>query len=82
MSKLIWTKSDGYGSYNHLSDLGSASVEEIVSDIWRWEAYSSNETQMFDMDCWWGLSSSLEEAQLDAEGELLRFGSISKIDAP
>jgi hypothetical protein len=69
--KLIWTKTNNY--YNHASNLGTAQVEEILLDKWRWEAYSSNETQMFDMDCWWGTESSLEEAQSAAEQELLRW---------
>lgn len=68
---LIWTKS--YNYCNHTSELGTACVEEIVPNKWRWEAYSSNENQMLDMDCWWGTKNTLEEAQLAAENELYRW---------
>jgi hypothetical protein len=72
MLKLIWTQHHNY--YNHLSDLGSAQVEEIIPGKWRWEAYSNNQLQSLDMDCWWGTAPSLEQAQLEAEHELARWG--------
>lgn len=71
MLKLIWAKS--HNCFNHSSDLGTAQVEEICIDKWRWEAYSSNVFQSLDMDCWWGTTSSSEEAQLAAEQELFRW---------
>lgn len=71
MLKLIWNKAGNY--YNHSSELGTAQVEEILPDKWRWEAYSGNEFQSLDLDCWWGTSLTLEEAQLSAEKELLRW---------
>lgn len=71
MLKLTWIKSNNY--WKHSSELGDASVEEIHPGKWRWEAYSSKFAQMFDMDCWWGIAASQEEAQLDAEKELLRW---------
>lgn len=77
--KLSWTEGKTY--YTHYSELGSACVEEILPDKWRWEAYSANELQFLDMDCWWGITSSLEEAQLDAEHELFRWQS-SKLSRP
>jgi hypothetical protein len=61
MLKLIWTTKNNY--HSNSSELGTASVEEIIPGKWRWEAYSTNETQLFDLDCWWGISSSLEDAQ-------------------
>lgn len=73
MLKLVWTKSQNSNYYNHSSHLGSAQIEEILPNKWRWEAYSSNTMQALDMDCWWGTAASLEEAQLDAEQELSRW---------
>ena len=73
MLKLVWTKTENSNYYIHTSYLGNAQVEEILPDKWRWEAYSANEMQSFDMDCWWGTDPSLEEAQLSAETELLRW---------
>jgi hypothetical protein len=67
-----WIKrSDDY--YTHESELGTASVHELSTNKWQWEAHSSNSMQMLDMDCWWGRASSLEEAQLDVERELSRW---------
>jgi hypothetical protein len=70
---LIWIESKSEIYYNHSSELGTACVVEISDNKWRWEAHSSNQCQMFDMDCWWGIAKSLEEAQSDAERELLRW---------
>jgi len=72
MLKLDWTFS-GKNYYRHSSDLGSAIIEEILPNKWRWEAHSANDMQMLDMDSWWGTESSLEEAQLAAERELFRW---------
>jgi hypothetical protein len=78
MSKLTWSKDD-FDYYYHSSNLGSANIEEVSPGKWRWEAHSSNEMQMFDMDCWWGTDPSLEEAQLSAEQELLRWPLDSEV---
>jgi hypothetical protein len=71
MIRLVWTQHNSY--YNHSSKLGTAQVEEILPNKWRWEAYSANQWQMLDMDCWWGTDTSLEAAQLSAEHELSRW---------
>jgi hypothetical protein len=69
--KLIWTQNSNY--YYHSSALGEALVEEISPNKWRWEAYSCNPIQMFDLDRWWGIATSMEEAQLSAERELFHW---------
>lgn len=71
--KLSWERSKNGDYYNHSSDLGTATVEEINPGKWRWEAYSSNEIQSMELDCWWGIAKTIEEGQLDAEKELERW---------
>lgn len=59
--------------WTYSSELGTATVEHILDNKWRWEAHSNNSLQNLDMDCWWGIEKTSEAAKNAAERELKRW---------
>lgn len=51
--------------FSFQSEKGLATIEPLEDGRWRWEGFPNDSD--FDMDGWWGICSSAEEAKAEAE---------------
>lgn len=66
--KNSWRKIDPY-CYTLKCEHGYANIVELSDGTWRWEIYKNNDLCV-ELDGWWGIVNSKEEAQRNAEREL------------
>lgn len=64
---MSWTTmAEGYATFR--GEKGVATVESLRDGTWRWEGYPADPVRSsFDMDGWWGICQSDEEARSEAE---------------
>lgn len=61
----MWSKmASGYWTYQ--DDQGVALVESLRDGTWRWEGHAIGRMDL-DMDGWWGIAKTEEEAKREAE---------------